>query len=114
MPRNGSPDTGGGDRLLRKALEAEAPVIFYINGIGDNILNLPALRALGELFAGRLSLICCGSDSLFMFDELPLKRAIKIRAKYRPTAASSTLTRSRPRRETVTCFSRLCHGIRNH
>jgi ADP-heptose:LPS heptosyltransferase len=79
--RNGSPDTGGGgDReLLTKALKAEAPVIFYINGIGDNILNLPALRALGELFAGSAILICSGSDSLFMFDDLPLKRAIKIR-----------------------------------
>ena len=77
--RNGSPDTGGGDsELLRKALKAEAPVIFFINGIGDNILNLPALRALGELFTGRLSLICGGS-ALFMFDDLPLKRAIKIR-----------------------------------
>lgn len=76
--RNGSPDTGGGDKeLLREALKAEAPVIFFINGIGDNILNLPALRALGALFAGRSSLICCGS-ALFMFDELPLKRAIKI------------------------------------
>ena len=63
---------------MRKALKAEAPVIFFINGIGDNILNLPALRALGELFAGRLSLICSGS-ALFMFDDLPLKRAIKIR-----------------------------------
>ena len=75
--RNGSPDTGGGDsELLRKALKAEAPVIFYINGIGDNILNLPALRALGALFAGRLSLICSGSDSLFMFADLPLKRVV--------------------------------------
>jgi hypothetical protein len=81
MSRNGSPDTGGGDgELLRKALKAEAPVIFFINGIGDNILNLPALRALGTLFAGRVSLICSGGDSLFMFDDLPLKRTIKIRA----------------------------------
>ena len=77
--RNGSSDTGGGRKLLRNALKAEAPVIFFINGIGDNILNLPALRALGALFADRLSLICSGSDSLFMFDDLPLKRAIKIR-----------------------------------
>jgi len=77
---NGSADTGGSDRgLLTKALQAEAPVVFFINGIGDNILNLPALRALGALFAGRLSLICCGSDSLFVFDDVPLKRAIKIR-----------------------------------
>ncbi len=65
---------------MTKALNAEAPVIFFINGIGDNILNLPALRALGALFAGRASLICSGSDTLFMFDDLPLKRAIKIRA----------------------------------
>jgi hypothetical protein len=50
---------GSGEaELLRKAIKAEAPVIFFINGIGDNILNLPALRALGALFAGRLSLIC--------------------------------------------------------
>src|SRR5678815_1272098 len=78
--RNGSPDAGGGgDReLLSKALKAEAPVIFFINGIGDNILNLPALRALGALFGGRSSLICSGS-SLFVFDDLPVKRAIKIR-----------------------------------
>jgi hypothetical protein len=77
---NGSADTGGSDRgLLKKALKAEAPVVFFINGIGDNILNLPALRALGALFADRLSLICSGSDSLFVFDDLPLKRAIKIR-----------------------------------
>ena len=76
---NGSSDTGGGDReLLKKALTAEAPVIFFINGIGDNILNLPALRALGALFGGRLSMICSGS-ALFVFDDLPLKRAIKIR-----------------------------------
>lgn len=70
---------GGGDRiLLRRALEAEAPVIFFINGIGDNILNLPALRALGAMFADRASLICSGS-ALFVFDDLPLKRSIKIR-----------------------------------
>lgn len=77
--RNGSPDAGGYSELLRKALKAEAPVIFFINGIGDNILNLPALRALGALFAGRLSMICNGRSSLFMFDDLPLKRSIKIR-----------------------------------
>ncbi|HEU4510497.1 MAG TPA: glycosyltransferase family 9 protein [Pyrinomonadaceae bacterium] len=77
---NGSADTGGGNRkLLRKALQAEAPVVFFINGIGDNILNLPALRALCALFPDRLSMICSGSDSLFMFDDLPLRRAIKIR-----------------------------------
>lgn len=75
---NGSHGIGGDRELLRKALNAEAPVIFFINGIGDNILNLPALRALGSLFDGRSSLICSGS-ALFMFDDLPVKRAIKIR-----------------------------------
>ena len=80
MSRNGSPDAGGDRELLRNALRAEAPVVFFINGIGDNILNLPALRALGALFGGGLSLICSGSDSLFVFDDLPVKRAIKIRA----------------------------------
>lgn len=58
--------------------KAEYPVVFFINGIGDNILNLPALRALAQIFEGRLSLICSGRESLHIFDDLPLRRLIRI------------------------------------
>jgi hypothetical protein len=33
------------------------PVVFFANGIGDHIIALPALRALSNIFSGRLSLI---------------------------------------------------------
>lgn len=59
--------------------KAEHPVVFFINGIGDNILNLPALRALAQIFDGRLSLICSGRESLHIIDELPLRQVVKIR-----------------------------------
>lgn len=63
---------------MRWPPEADHPVVFFINGLGDNILNLPALRALAKIFEGRLSLICSGNEALHIFDELPLRRLIKI------------------------------------
>ena len=63
--------------------KSEHPVVFFINGLGDNILNLPALRALAQIFEGRLSLICSGSESLQIFDVLPLRRLIRIQVEKR-------------------------------
>ncbi|HEX5733169.1 MAG TPA: glycosyltransferase family 9 protein [Blastocatellia bacterium] len=59
-------------------LDAEHPVVFFINGIGDNILNLPALRALAQVFEGRLTLISSGREALQIFNELPLRRLVSI------------------------------------
>ncbi len=39
-------------------LTAERPVAFFLHGIGDALLALPALRALAELFPGRLAFAC--------------------------------------------------------
>lgn len=33
------------------------PVVFFANGIGDHLIALPAIRALSNIFSGRLSLI---------------------------------------------------------
>lgn len=41
--------------------QAETPVAFFSNGIGDAILTLPALRALIRIFPERLTLITHGS-----------------------------------------------------
>jgi ADP-heptose:LPS heptosyltransferase len=65
---------------MKRQPKAEHPVVFFINGVGDNILNLPALRALAQIFEGRLSLICSGKEALHIFDDLPLRRLIRIRA----------------------------------
>jgi Glycosyltransferase family 9 (heptosyltransferase) len=39
---------------VRELHAARDPVVFVINGVGDHLLALPALRALAEIFDGRL------------------------------------------------------------
>lgn len=54
-------------------LDATRPVAIFANGLGDHLLALPAMRALAELFQGRLTLVCMpGVRSLF-FSDLPLR-----------------------------------------
>lgn len=54
-------------------LEATQPVALFANGLGDHLLALPALRALADLFRGRLTLVGMpGVRSLF-FSDLPLR-----------------------------------------
>lgn len=50
-------------------LSCEKPVVFFGNGIGDHLLNLPAIRALASLFQGRMTLVCMpGSKDVFFSD----------------------------------------------
>jgi ADP-heptose:LPS heptosyltransferase len=44
--------------LLNSLLRAQKPAVFFSNGIGDCILTLPTLRALSEMFAEPLTVIC--------------------------------------------------------
>ena len=46
------------DHCRRMILEARHPVAIFSMGLGDHLLVLPAVRALAQLFEGRLSLIC--------------------------------------------------------
>ena len=39
-------------------LQAERPAICFVSNIGDSVLMLPTLRALGEMFTAPLTLIC--------------------------------------------------------
>jgi hypothetical protein len=55
------------------ASKIRRPVAFFLHGIGDALLALPALRAFGKLFEGRLALACeRGAYDLF-YQELPLR-----------------------------------------
>jgi len=60
-------------------LKARRPVAFFANGLGDAILNLPALRALAELFPRRLTLVCQRGFHELWFSELPLKAVVEQR-----------------------------------
>jgi hypothetical protein len=65
--------------MLEHPLNAKHPVIFFINGYGDHYINLPALRALSHLFAGRLTLVCKQGPQLFCLDEIACQKQIKIK-----------------------------------
>lgn len=68
--------------IQKRALNAEHPLAFFLNGYGDNYLNLPALRALCRLFEGRLTLVCRQGPDLFCFDDLAVKRRITLDARF--------------------------------
>lgn len=62
---------------MPRLLDAGRPVAFFANGTGDHLLNLPALRALADLFKGRLRLICMEGSRAAFFGDLPLDDAIE-------------------------------------
>lgn len=68
--------------IQEQALKAEHPLAFFLNGYGDNFLNLPALRALCRLFKGRLTLVCRQGPDLFCFDDLEVDRRITLDARF--------------------------------
>jgi ADP-heptose:LPS heptosyltransferase len=61
---------------LAGSRDAANPVAFFVNGLGDHILSLPALRGLAQLFDGRLTLLCAEGSHQFLFNELNLRRRI--------------------------------------
>lgn len=68
--------------IQKRALSAEYPLAFFLNGYGDNYLNLPTLRALSQLFEGRLTLVCRQGPDLFCFDDLAVNRRIALDARF--------------------------------
>lgn len=54
-----SGDDTGPDRVpLSDVLQAHRPAVCFVTNIGDALLTLPTLRALGELFTAPITLIC--------------------------------------------------------
>lgn len=59
-------------------LEALRPAVIFSNGIGDHVLNLPALRALSAVFPERLTLICESWSKEIFFNRLSLLRVCEV------------------------------------
>jgi ADP-heptose:LPS heptosyltransferase len=57
-------------------LKAENPVAFFVNGIGDHLLSLPAIRALAALYPQRLSLVCQRRRAGVFFRGLPFRQIL--------------------------------------
>src|SRR5437868_1312864 len=68
--------------LQQRTLSAEHPLAFFVNGYGDNYINLPAIRALCRMFEGRLTLVCKQGPHLFCFDGLAVKRRVTLAARF--------------------------------
>jgi hypothetical protein len=67
---------GGQERHLLR--QAENPVVFFSNGIGDSLLSLPAMRALTALFPKRLTLICPRAANRLCYFALPFRRVVEL------------------------------------
>ncbi len=63
---------------LQAALGSESPVAFHYNGLGDRLMALPAVRALCQLFPGRLGLICEKGDYATYYSDLPLRAVCEL------------------------------------
>ena len=62
-------------------IDAERPVAFFANGIGDALLTLPALRALTDIFSDRLTLVTHNRGNYIrLFEPLVTKRQIHIKS----------------------------------
>ena len=53
-------------------------VVFFMNGIGDCILNMPALRGLAEFLGDRMSLIVPQHPVSAVFIQLPVRKLINV------------------------------------
>lgn len=58
-------------------------VIYFINGIGDILLNLPAIRALYYCFQGDLALVCRAGPTKDLYKETGIPRLIAVDAEVR-------------------------------
>jgi hypothetical protein len=48
----------GSHQVLSDLLQADRPGVCFVSNIGDSVLALPTLRALGEMFTAPITLIC--------------------------------------------------------
>src|ERR1700722_15010153 len=55
------------------------PAAFVVNGIGDHLMALPALRALASMMQGRLRLLCMPTAREVFFSDLPLAAVHHVR-----------------------------------
>lgn len=75
---------------MNSLLEANQPVAFFFNGIGDHVLNLPALRALAKAFGNKLTLLYVSANQDFFFCDLPETRRVPIKIRLESSRRSRT------------------------
>src|SRR5262245_53318485 len=59
---------------------AEAPCVVFMNGIGDHVLVLPAIRALVSLYPRRLKIVAHRAVAELFFDRLAAERIVAVQS----------------------------------
>jgi len=59
-------------------LNARFPALWISNGLGDHFLSLPAVRAIADLFPGRLTLICLNGMGRNFFHGIRFKKICEV------------------------------------
>ena len=80
---------------LMRELGWRSPAAFIVNGIGDYLIALPALRALASLMRGRLRLLCLPAVRDIFFPISHLQPFITFITSSRPVPATIAILRQR-------------------
>ena len=62
----------------RRSSEFERPAVFFVNGFGDQLMALPAMRALGTIFPGGMQLFLGEGMLSFFYRGLPVGEAVRV------------------------------------
>jgi ADP-heptose:LPS heptosyltransferase len=63
--------------ICQSALKTGEAVVFFHNGIGDYLINLPMLRGLAKIFANRMTLVCTNDARKLFLKDLQVKGRIE-------------------------------------
>jgi ADP-heptose:LPS heptosyltransferase len=76
---------------VRPRPSARHPAVFFINGIGDHLLALPALRALAALFPHSLTLICRPTQYRLLFADLSIRALVPATTDFDPSEVAASV-----------------------
>src|SRR5687767_545800 len=65
-------------KIVPRPREVKNAVVFFTRGLGDHVIALPSLRALGKLFAGKLSMVVSHSAADMFFGDVGLSRIVAV------------------------------------
>ena len=63
---------------VRPTKGIERPAVFFVNGFGDQLVALPAMRALGQIFPGGMQLLLGEGMLSFFYRGLPTREAVRV------------------------------------
>jgi hypothetical protein len=63
----------------RPTARFERPAVFVVNGLGDQLIALPAMRALGAIFPGGIQLLLGEGMFSFFYRGLPVGEGVRVR-----------------------------------